>query len=60
MILPESARAERCRQKIIAAINEAELPYIASYLLLESLMLTVRISMMDAEKTTQDRKGEQE
>lgn len=51
-------RVETCRQKIIGAINEAEIPYTVSRLILESVLFVVKQNIADEEKAMEAKEAE--
>lgn len=43
--MTDTKRIKECRRKIIAAINEAKIPFAVSELVLENVLATVRENM---------------
>lgn len=51
-------RVDKCRKKIIDAINEAEIPYVVSELVLESVLFAVKQNIEDEEKAVETKEAE--
>lgn len=49
--MTDTKRIKECRRKIIAAINEAKIPYAVSELVLENVLAAVRENMAAEEAT---------
>ncbi len=55
----DTKRIKECKRKIIAALNEAQIPYAVSELVLENMLAVVRENMaaeeMAANQTNQEK-----
>lgn len=47
--MTDTKRIKECRRKIVAAINEAKIPFAVSELVLESVLAIVRENMAEEE-----------
>ena len=55
--MTDNKRTHECRRKIVAALNEAKIPYATSELILENILYVVRENMEAQEAAAE--KGEQ-
>lgn len=59
--MTDTKRIKECKRKIIAALNEARIPYAVSELVLENMLAVVRENMaaeeMAANQTNQEKNG---
>nr|DAI49222.1 MAG TPA: hypothetical protein [Bacteriophage sp.] len=57
--MTDTKRIKECKRKIIAALNEAQIPYAVSELVLENVLAVVRENMaaeeMAANQTNQEK-----
>lgn len=57
--MTDTKRIKECKRKIIAALNEAQIPYAVSELVLENMLAVVRENMaaeeMAANQTSQEK-----
>lgn len=57
--MTDNKRIKECKRKVIAAINEAKLPFAVSELILENVLAVVRENMA-AEEAAEANKTEEE
>ena len=55
--MTDNKRIHECRRKIVAALNEAKIPYATSELILENILCVVKENMAAQEAAAE--KGEQ-
>lgn len=55
--MTDNKRIHECRRKIVAALNEAKIPYATSELILENILYVVRANMEAQEAAAE--KGDQ-
>ena len=56
--MTDNKRTHECRRKIVAALNEAKIPYATSELILENILYVVRANMEAQEAAAE--KGDRE
>lgn len=53
--MTDTKRIKECKRKIIAAINEAKIPFAVSELVLENVLAAVRENMVAEEKAEEEK-----
>lgn len=57
--MTDTKRIKECRRKIIAAINEAKIPFAVSELVLENVLATVRENMAAEEMAAENQPSQE-
>lgn len=57
--MTDTKRIKECRRKIIAAINEAKIPFAVSELLLENVLAAVRENMAAEEMAAENQPNQE-
>lgn len=57
--MTDSKRIKECKRKIIAAINEAKIPFAVSELVLENVLATVRENMAAEEMAAENQPSQE-
>lgn len=57
--MTDTKRIKECRRKIIAAINEAKIPYAVSELVLENVLAAVRENMAAEEMAAENQPSQE-
>jgi hypothetical protein len=59
MTMTDTKRIKECKRKIIAAINEAKIPYAVSELVLENVLAAVRENMAAEEMAAENQPSQE-
>lgn len=57
--MTDTKRIKECKRKIIAAINEAKIPFVISELVLENVLATVRENMAAEEMAAENQPSQE-